>query len=80
VLKIDKRLGRKNLSKAAAAYHNMIVDRIATGAVALATMWKREVGWDYDGMKFHTFVTEPEYLAYPVSAPIAAAPSGTPTK
>lgn len=72
LLKIDKRIGRKSIQKAAAAYHNMIVDRMATGAVALATLWSREVGWDYDGMKFHTFVTDPEYIAYPtVPTPVA---------
>lgn len=65
LLKIDQKVGRKSLEKAALAFHDMIVDRMATGAVALATLWRRELGWEFDSKKFYTFVTEPDYIDYP---------------
>lgn len=65
LLKIDKRLGRKSSSKAGHAFHEMIVDRMSSAVVALAVLWKRELGWDFDDNKFYTFLTEPEYISYP---------------
>jgi len=70
LLAIDKKVGRKDLKKAARAYHDMIVDRMASGAVVLAGLWGREIGWDYDGNKFYSFVGSPAYLAAPRAAAV----------
>lgn len=67
LLKIDKRVGRKDLKKAALAFEPMIKERLAAGAVALAKLWARELGWVYDGDKFYNFTAAPEYV-YPLGS------------
>jgi hypothetical protein len=82
LLKIDKDLGRKNLPKASAAYRAMVIDRIATGAAHLALMWNRQLGWDFDSVKFFTFVSDPEFIPTGKSGiekPLATEPSPSPT-
>lgn len=68
LLKIDKRVGRKDAGKAAKSYRKLIVERMAVGSVALATIWKRGLGWKYDGEKFYAFTAAPEYIAAPKTA------------
>lgn len=71
LLKIDKKTGRKDLKKAALAFRPMIVERLATGTVALAALWNRELGWNFDGVKFYTFVAEPDFIPYEKPQPTA---------
>ncbi len=63
LMKLDKRMGRKDAQKAAAAFAPMIRERIASGAVYLAALWTRELSWKYDGEKFYNFSGTPEYIA-----------------
>jgi hypothetical protein len=82
LLKLDKKIGRTEIKKAAHAFRAMIVDRLATGAVALSTLWNRELGWDYDGKKFYFFGGAPLYITYPRPAATpghASSPTPTPT-
>ncbi len=62
LMKIDKRVGRKNRAKAAEAFAPMIRERLAAGAVYLAALWSRELNWPYHGEKFFNFSGTPEYL------------------
>jgi len=76
LLKTDKKVGRKNTMKAAKEFRTMIVDRLATGSVALAAIWSRQLGWEFDNVKFYTFAAEPEFIApekaLPSTLPIPA--------
>jgi hypothetical protein len=76
LLKIDKKMGRKDKAKAAAKFAPMIRERLAAGAVTLAALWSRNLQWKYDGEKFFNFKGTPEYLepsagsaTPPISAP-----------
>jgi hypothetical protein len=81
VLKVDKKLGRKNLKKAAAAQRALIVKRLAAGSLALAELWRRELGWAFDGKRFYNFVPAPEYIYPPGVTPTQTpAPSASPAK
>ncbi len=66
LLQLDKKIGRKNLKQATAAYHGMIVERISLSALYLAEIWSRHLGWSYDGDRFYIFTSTPAY-DYPVS-------------
>ena len=76
LLKIDKDLGRKNIKEAAAAFKPMLIEQLATGAVTLAQLWSRELGWDYDGKKFYNFHSTPTFIEIPKTN---AGPSPTPS-
>lgn len=65
LLKIDRKIGRKDLKKAARAYRPMIVEQMALGSIALSTLWQKHVAFDYEGKKFYNFVGEPAWLPYP---------------
>jgi hypothetical protein len=71
LLRIDKHVGRKQISKASEAYLKMISERLAAGAVTLAELWSRELNWKYQGEKFYNFAGTPEYMAPPATAPKA---------
>lgn len=62
LLKIDKRVGRKDIKKAANAHRQMLVDRLAAGAVAQAELLRRQLGWEFDDHRFYEFVSEPTYI------------------
>jgi hypothetical protein len=77
LMKIDKRIGRRDIKKAAAAFEPMIRERLAIGAVYLAELWSRELHchgspWKYEGEKFYNFSGTPEYIA---PGPVAPAPA-----
>ncbi len=76
LLRIDKRLGRKNVSKARAAYARMQIERMALGSLYLAEIWTRATGWPYDGEKFFTFIPAPAFL--PPGPPSADPPAMDP--
>lgn len=78
LLNLDKKIGRKDPVKARRAFHAMIVERMASGAVVLAGLWNRQLGWDFDGKKFYAFSAEPKFIAPPKAAPATPAPTAAP--
>lgn len=62
LLRIDKRVGRGDVTKARAAYARKQVERMALGSLYLAEIWMRATGWKYDGAKFYTFISTPEFI------------------
>ncbi len=74
LLKIDKKTGRNDAKKAAKEFRTIIIDRMALGSVALAALWSRQLGWEFDNVKFYTFVSEPDFIA-----PEKAEPTASPT-
>lgn len=62
LLAMDKKLGRKDAKKAAAGYKKFLVSRMALGSLYLAEIWRRELGWRYDGNKFYLFDAKPAYI------------------
>lgn len=62
LLAIDKKIGRKDNKKAAAAYKQMITECLADGSLALAEIYRRQTGWKYDGNRFFFFAGEPAYM------------------
>lgn len=80
LMKIDKRIGRRDIKKAAAAFEPMIRERLAVGAVYLAELWSRELQWKYEGEKFYNFSGTPEYIAPgPAASATATAAAGAPS-
>jgi hypothetical protein len=85
LLKIDKRVGRKDIKKTARAFRPMIRDRMAAGALVLAELWSRELDWTYHGEKFYNFAASPEYIppgtnAAPPTVPSAVQPAPPPAE
>ncbi len=62
VLKMDKKVGRKNKDKFVRASQDLLVERVALGALYLAEIWRRQADWEYDGDKFFFFSGEPKYI------------------
>lgn len=62
VLAIDKKVGRRNVQALARADHDLLVARLSTGALALAEIWSRHLGWRFDGFKFYRFSPVPDYV------------------
>ncbi|NJL26208.1 MAG: hypothetical protein HC902_14335 [Calothrix sp. SM1_5_4] len=62
LLKIDKKNKRDNLKASCARYEQMIADRLVEGSLVLAEIYRRNVGWKYDGKKFYFFEGAPEYI------------------
>jgi hypothetical protein len=71
LLKIDKRVGRDDVKKATLSYRSMVIKRLAAGAVVLAELYRRQLGWQYESKKFFNFSGEPAYI-YAPGAPVAA--------
>jgi hypothetical protein len=69
LLRTDKAAGRESLKKAAAAHRSSIAKRLATGSLYLAELWRRQMGWVYDGEKFYNFEARPEYVYAPGDGP-----------
>lgn len=65
VLKLDREVGRKDIKKAAEAFHPMIVEQLAEGSVYLAILWKTRLGWEYHGRKFNKFYPTPKFIPIP---------------
>lgn len=78
VLKTDKKVGRKDIKKAAKAHQASITRRLVAGSLAEAELLRRRLGWDYNGDRFFTFVSEPDFIAPPVSEAPSKNASPTP--
>lgn len=63
VLKIDRLVGRKGELQSIARRHAKLIERELTlGSLTLAEIYRRQVGWPYDGEKFYFFAGEPEFI------------------
>lgn len=62
LLKLDKKTGRKDPSKASLAYKEMIMDRLTASVLRLALVWSYHLGWDYNGDRFYMWQANPEYI------------------
>ena len=67
VLATDKKIGRKDRAKAATAYRSLVTERMATGAVALAELYRRRLDFEFDGKRFFDFHAEPKFIEPPKS-------------
>lgn len=65
LLELDRKLGRKDLKKAAEAFHPVIVEQLAEGSVYLGILWKTQLGWEFNGNKFYNFESTPEFIPVP---------------
>lgn len=63
LLQIDKQAGRASLEKARTAYHDLLRERLAIGALFSAEIWRRATGWPYNGERFYDFLSTPAYIA-----------------
>lgn len=68
LLKTDKNVGRSVLAKSARAHRAQIVTRLASGAMTLAELWKRQTGMDFDEKKFYSFDGAPAFVPVGSSA------------
>lgn len=62
VLKSDKRVGRENLEKATEWHRPMVQKRLATGAVIVAEILRRNANWKANDEKFYLFIGEPAFI------------------
>lgn len=65
VLETDKKYKRSRLKEAAGANKEVIVERLARGALTLAEIYRRQIGWSFDGRQFYYFAAEPDFIAPP---------------
>jgi hypothetical protein len=68
LLAADKKVGRGDLAKASNAHRSQIVSRLASGAMTLALLWKRQTGMDFIETKFYSFDGAPAFIAPPASS------------
>lgn len=64
-LAIDKKIGRSNIKKAAAAYHKQIAADMTRSSLVLAELISRQLGWASDSIQFYLFKGEPDYIPHP---------------
>lgn len=63
LLKLDKGRERKPFSKAEAKrFEPMIVRQLTTATLTLAELYRRNLGWRFDGDKFYFFNGEPSHI------------------
>ena len=62
LLKDDKRYKRKDISKVAPLFKELIIQRLSTGVLYLAQSWSLQLGWEYNGSRFYGFKTRPDYI------------------
>ncbi len=62
VLDLDKKLGRASERKVSGEYRELVIDRLSTGVLFLATIWAQHLDWPYDGDKFFNFVLKPDFI------------------
>lgn len=65
VLAADQKTGRSDRKKALDAQRSVILDRLSEGAVYLAEIWRRRLGWDFNGEKFYRFEGQPKFIEPP---------------
>ncbi|HMN67673.1 MAG TPA: hypothetical protein PKC28_03960 [Bdellovibrionales bacterium] len=63
LLKLDKGGDRADVKKMAGRYRDLIEDCLVDGVLTLAEIYRRQLGWKFDGEKFYFFSGEPEFIA-----------------
>lgn len=67
LLATDKKHKRKNPKTVARKYEALIKYRLVQGALTLAEIYRRQLGWSFDNHRFYFFAGEPEYNYPPLS-------------
>ncbi len=62
LLAIDKKNKREVSLKAAKRYQKMMEERLADSALTLAEIYRRNLGWKYNGERFYFFAGEPAFV------------------
>ncbi len=62
VLKTDRRVGRTSVAKSAKAHKKIILDRLVAGSLTLAEIYRRQLGWEFDGDRFYYFGSNPPHI------------------
>ncbi len=62
VLSIDKKVGRANRARSVRANKALLIRRLAQGSMYLAELWRRNLGWSYQGDRFDELVVRPAYI------------------
>lgn len=62
LLAIDKRNQPREPRKGAKAYEKLIRARLVEGSLYLAELYRRNLGWTFDGDRFYFFAGAPEYI------------------
>lgn len=62
LLKIDKKLGKRDVKKAAKAYRALIEERLTVASLYLAEIMVRQTNWTPDNNRFFNFFGRPPYI------------------
>lgn len=73
LLTLDKKNKREETKKNALVYRNLIRDRLVDSTLALAEIYRRQLGWTFDDNKFYFFNNEPVYIQ-PGENPVVVPP------
>lgn len=63
LLKTDRSVERKNVSKSCLAFRKMIVNQLVQGTLFNAQIWSENLGWKYHGEKFYDFDGSPQFIS-----------------
>jgi hypothetical protein len=74
LLSIDKKTKRTDVKKNAQTYRKLIRERWVDSSLALAEIYRRQLGWSFDGNRFYFFAGEPAYITPGEAAASASAP------
>ncbi len=69
LLAIDKKVKREPLSKSAEKYQKLMVKNLVDGTLTLAEIYRRQLGFKFNGNRFYFFAGEPEYIMPNEGAP-----------
>jgi S1/P1 Nuclease len=73
LLALDKKSKREAIQKNSEMYRAMIRERLVDSTLALAEVYRRQIGWTFDNKKFYFFAGEPAYIAPSEGAVVPAA-------
>lgn len=62
LLKLDKKVGRQDVTKARLAFRQMLIERMTLSSLYLSEIWAKHMGFKFDLERFYTFIAEPEYI------------------
>ncbi len=62
LLALDKGHKRKHSRKDAERYRSLVEKRLLIASLTLAEVYRRNIGWTYDGHRFFMFSGEPEFI------------------
>lgn len=73
LLEIDRKNTRDTPDKTAQKYRKLITKNLVDGALTLAEIYRRQLGFKFDNTRFYFFQGEPEYIMPGPGAPLPAA-------